>query len=436
MLRDRFREIWLVDYEFISLPGERPWPVCMVAYELKSRRFLRLWRDEFGKLPPYSVGEDSLFVAYFASAELGCHLALDWPLPANVLDLFTEFRNLTNGLPTVAGNGLLGALAHFGLDGIGATEKREMIELILRGGWDREEKRAILKYCESDVRALIRLFPALERDLDFDRALLRGESMKATAWMEHYGIPTNVELLSRFRGNWTTIQDRLIAKLDTLRVFEGRTFKLDRFERVLCEGEMSWPRLDSGRLNMQDATFRDMALTYPVLEDTRQIRQALSKMRLEGLPVGKDGRNRCLLSPFHTRSSRNQPKPDQFIFGTSAWLRSLIKPEPGHGCAYIDWVQQEFGIAAALSRDRAMMRDYATGDAYLAFAKQAGDVPPWATKETHGKIRAQYKTCALGVQYGMEWATLAFRINQPNIVARHLLRRHHESELPSILGVV
>ena len=31
----------------------------------------------------------------YASAELGCHLALGWPLPDNVLDLYVEFRNLT-----------------------------------------------------------------------------------------------------------------------------------------------------------------------------------------------------------------------------------------------------------------------------------------------------------------------------------------------------
>ena len=43
-------------------------------------------------------GRDSLFIAYYASAELGCFRALGWPRPANILDLFVEFRNRTNGL--------------------------------------------------------------------------------------------------------------------------------------------------------------------------------------------------------------------------------------------------------------------------------------------------------------------------------------------------
>ena len=71
-------------------------------WELRSGRKLRLWRDEFGSLPPYPTGPDVLFVAYYASAEIGCHLALGWPVPERVLDLFTEFRNLTNGTRSAA----------------------------------------------------------------------------------------------------------------------------------------------------------------------------------------------------------------------------------------------------------------------------------------------------------------------------------------------
>lgn len=60
--------------------------------------------------PRYALDDGSLFVAYFASAELGCHLALGWPLPAKLLDLYVEFRVLTNGRPLRCGSSLLGAL--------------------------------------------------------------------------------------------------------------------------------------------------------------------------------------------------------------------------------------------------------------------------------------------------------------------------------------
>ena len=124
-------------------------------------------------MPPYATGPDVLFVAYYASAELGCYRVLGWPMPQRILDLFTEFRARTNGLDTPAGNGLLGALAYFGLDGIGAVEKDDMRALVLRGPpWTEDERAAILDYCEGDVEALERLLPAMLPKIDLPRALL------------------------------------------------------------------------------------------------------------------------------------------------------------------------------------------------------------------------------------------------------------------------
>jgi DNA polymerase I-like protein with 3'-5' exonuclease and polymerase domains len=107
------------------------------------------------------------------------------------------------------------------------------------------------------------------------------------------------------------------------------------------------------------------------------------------------------------------------------WLRGLIKPPPGYTLAYVDWKQQEFGIAAALSGDTVMQAAYLSGDPYLAFAKQAHAVPADATKATHGQQRELFKQCTLAVQYGMEANGLALRIGQPRIVARDLLLAHH-----------
>src|SRR6516165_3342323 len=110
------RSVIAVDFEFdfgghasveeASRSGERPRPVCMVARELRSGREWRLFRGEFGPAPPFPIGPDALFVAYYASAELGCFRALNWPMPARILDLFAEFRDRTNGLETTAGASL------------------------------------------------------------------------------------------------------------------------------------------------------------------------------------------------------------------------------------------------------------------------------------------------------------------------------------------
>ena len=278
--RGEFTEIWAVDFEFGSEPGENPEPVCLVAWELRSGRKLRLWRDKFGLTPPYPTGPDVLFVAYYASAEIGCHLALGWPAPERVLDLFTEFRNRTNGLPTENGSGLLGALDYHGLDGMGAVEKDEMRALILRGGpWSDAERAAILDYCESDVAALGRLLPAMLPYIDLPRAPLRGRYMAALARMERSGVPIDTETLGRLRYHWSDIQDQLIADIDAnYGVFEGRTFKTDRFANWLVRNNIPWPRLESGRLDLSDNTFREMARAYPAVAPLRELRAALSEM--------------------------------------------------------------------------------------------------------------------------------------------------------------
>ena len=143
-----YREVWLVDFEFSAPPGERPDPVCLVAREFRSGRTLRLWQDDLRgrRTSPYSTGPDVLFVAYFASAELGCHLALEWELPERVLDLYVEFRRHTNGLDPYCGNGLLGALAWHGLNAMDAAEKESMRKLAMRGGpWSECERRVFAR---------------------------------------------------------------------------------------------------------------------------------------------------------------------------------------------------------------------------------------------------------------------------------------------------
>lgn len=392
---------------------------------------MQIWRDDLRKMasPPYSIGQDSLIAAYYASAEMGCHLSLGWPMPENLLDLFTEFRNLSNGLTTPCGNGLLGALAWFGIPCIGAAEKDSMRDLVIRGGpWSAEEQASILVYCESDVVATAALFNRMAPDIDWPRALLRGRFMKAAAQIEFNGIPMDTGMLQRLSDGWAIIQDELISQIDErYGVFEGRTFKRDRFSDWLIRSNIPWPRLESGTLDLQDDTFREMSRIYPAVAPLRELRVALSQMRLSDLSVGHDGRNRCLLSAFQARTGRNQPSNSRFIFGPSVWLRGLIRPEPGYGLAYVDWSQQEFAIAAALSGDTNMLEAYESGDPYLAFAKQAGAVPPEATKKSHGPQREQFKACALAVQYGMEAESLSKRIGQPVIVAIDLLRLHRET---------
>lgn len=584
VLERYYREVWAVDFEFTAPPGERPIPLCGVARELLTGRLHTAWLEGSAPAPWWSPGPDTLTVAYYASAEMTCYLALDWPFPARLLDLYTEFRALTCGRTVPCGNGLLGALAYFGLAGLAAVDKEDMRQLAQRGGpYTQTERQALLTYCQSDVDALARLLPAMLPHLDVPRALLRGRYMQAVARMEWTGIPCDMEILDELRTQWDVLRHRvarevnracevfvptgivldpqspvgaavlkeaagrgldpyhlmvavdhiwretrlasqettlarrearartgltqeriarweraghdssswpglddlaaaLVEELPALgldggvyagwgeatpeygdrlwallrngeerlpqrsdpailrraadlvesdpedEAWEGSlTFSTQRFQQYLARHDIPWPRLASGTLALDDDTFREMARAYPkAIGPIREVRHALSQLKLNDLAVGHDGRNRCLLSAFRARTGRNQPSNAAYIFGPSCWLRSLIKPAPGWAVAYVDWSQQELAIAAALSGDLAMMDAYQSGDFYLSFAQMVGAAPAAATKETHAAVREQFKVVSLGVLYGLSEQGIARRLDVPLCQGRLLLRQHKE----------
>lgn len=581
----QFREVWLVDFEFHQPDGDLPEPICMVAREYRTGRTLHVSADQLAEMreAPFSTSADSLFVAYYASAELSCFLALGWLAPERILDLYAEFRNSSNGQPVPCGRGLLGALAYYGLSAIEAAEKDDMRNLAIRGGpFTQAESQALLNYCETDVVALARLLPPMLPNIDLPRAMLRGRYTVAAARIERQGVPIDIENHGRLVGNWTDIQSRLIVEVDrdygvyvpagkkinpasrlgaailneaeewgidphslaesvdevwaaekvaageqqaalkaareatgltskriadwenagldgstwpgldaTARELAGLypdlgigsgyeteagyddtdyagllwvilrdgpqpprpkhdprvlrraaeqvyragaqavtrrwSFNAERFANWLIDNDIPWPRTEADQLSLSDNTFRQMAKSHPEVAPLRELRHTLGELRLNKLAVGSDGRNRCLLSAFSSRTGRNQPSNSKFIYGPSCWLRGLIKPQQGRAVAYVDWSQQEFGIGAALSGDTAMMAAYSSGDPYLTFAKQAGAVPANATKETHPAERGQYKVCSLAVQYGMGAKSLAESLGQPEARGRELLTMHRQT---------
>jgi DNA polymerase family A len=422
-----FREVWLCDFEFSAPDGERPAVRCLVASELRSGRTIRLWLEDEPAPPraPFPIGADVLFVAFFATAEMGCFLALGWRMPMRLLDLYVEFKWLICGRDGEPNKpSLVYALDWFGLESMDVNEKEEMRQLAIRGGpYSDDERNALLDYCSADVNALAQLLPRMLPRIDLPRAILRGEFMKAQ--VEHNATPIDVPTLALLDEHWESLQREMIDLVDAdFRVFDGIHFRVELFARWLARNGIPWPRLPSGALALDEETFRDMAVSFPVLEPLRQLRQALNMLYLADLPGGTDGRNRCLMSPFGTITGRCAPSTSRFIFARPAWMRSLIKPEEGRALAYIDWGSQEYGVGAVLSCDPAMTADYEAGDPYLGFAKRIGMVPADATKKSHKAERDLIKTVILGTQYGMGEQALAARIGRPVVYARDLLQAH------------
>ena len=405
----------------------------MVAKCLLTGARVRLWGGEL-HLCPFSCEDDELFVAYYASAEASCFDVLGWRRPRQMLDLFAEFRRLTNGAGNSHGNSLIGALLHFGLPTIGGEEKTAMRDLIMHGSpWTYEEKLQILEYCESDVDALLRLLPAILQladytEADLGRALLRGKYMVAAGAVENFGVPIDVALLDRLKRHWGSIKRQLIGAVDAgYGVYEGERFVAARFEKYLARARIPWPRLGSGSLCLDDDTFRQQARAHPEMAPLGELRRTLGQLRLNDLAVGPDGRNRTILSAFRATTGRNQPSNSRFIFGPSVWLRGLIRPSEGRAVAYADWSAQEIAIAGALSGDLLLWNGYEGGDPYIAFARQAGLVPSNATKDSHPRERQACKVIVLGTGYGMSAERIAQQAGLHIEEARKLLLLHRET---------
>ena len=413
-LKAHFSSIWIVVVTVLKRPGERSLPVRVVASTHNQPACVLLidgLRLQSALQPPYPIGASTLLVTVDANETIACHLALGWPVPQRIIDLTVEFRILANRRRLPAGAASIGCLLGFGHRAAHASMENEHPH----------------DY-HSHFRAVVRLFYALEGTFNLGLALLRGRYMVAVARMEAVGVLVDLQLIGQLSDGWSKISGQVIAVVDReFGVYDGERFRADAFEVWLARRGIVWPRAIDGRLDVGDKTFREMVRLFPELRPLKEIRTTLAGFDPNALAIGRDGRNRVPLRPFASRTGRNQPSARGSVLGTAAWVRHLIKPAPGNGLAMIDWSEQEFGIAAALSGDIAMQAAYHSGDAYMALAIAAKAAPADANKVTHGQIRESFKACAVGVQYGMGAATLARQLGCTAAQAQELLRTHRHA---------
>jgi len=196
-----------------------------------------------------------------------------------------------------------------------------------------------------------------------------------------------------------------------------------RFADYVRRNGMVWPTYEDGTLDETDQTFREMAGRYPQIETLRELRYSLSKLRLNDLHVGSDGRNRAVLGGYSTKTARNAPSNSKFVFGPAKWIRFLITPPPGRALVHRDYCQQEVRIAAILSSDAALLEACEAGDVYLGIAQQLGFVREGMTPAELEALRNLFKTVVLGIQYGLGYRSLALRAGISPFEACEILAR-------------
>lgn len=408
-----FDSRWFVVAAVDVHPGERSRPGALAARDAGADDLIELAAPGLllRRQAPYPTSPRDLLVTIDAQVLVALHLALGWRVPERVIDIGLEARVIGRGGVGPIVGGLAGALLSFGLPSAGG---------LVRGSTPQTMHRRL--------RAVETLWDVMAVSVDLGRALLRGRYLCAVAKIEATGIPVDGELLQRLAADWRSVRLDIIDLVDAGQdVFRQGRLDPVAFGAWLQRKGITWPRDASGALDLTDGSFREMARACCVVRPLKELMTTLDRVDPSAITVGRDGRNRTPLRPFASRTGRNQPSAKASVLGSAAWLRHLIRPMSGTGLTMIDWQQQEFGIAAALSGDIAMQTTYRSGDPYLGFAVLAGAAPPDATAKSHAAIRERFKACALGLQYGMGADRLARQTAMPTTAALELIRQHRRA---------
>ena len=413
-----------VDFEYRQAPGEMPRPHCVVWRNFSSGRVGELFIDTGGPTPPCpsELTGDVVLVAHNLSAEAACFDALGWPFPRHGLCTMAEFRRMTNGTNRRAN--LMSACGQLGIPFMESSRKDEMRDLAIRGGPFRSnERRDLLEYCREDVLVLE---PLLNQLGPLGEGWnIRGKFMLEAGRIRNRGVPVDKEGLLR----WEEEKDRLrsemadeVNKRYRYPLFDKGSFKQKAFAEFVRLRGIDWPRLESGKLDRKDETFKFMSSKHPQLRFLRETNKTLRQATCNGFSMGSDGRHRFDCIHFATSTGRSQPK--NCLFLGPSWMRGFVQAPPDKVFVIADFKSQEILIAAACAGDDSMIADYDSGDFYLGLAKRMGAVRQNAQRGDSPEVdsaRDLYKQLALAIQYGMGAKSLAERLGQSERKAKGML---------------
>jgi DNA polymerase I len=446
-----FTSVVVADFEYEVGDGDLPNVLCMVAYvldqNLQQVDTIKLWRGEFGREPPFDIGDDTVFVAYSAWAELTCFMQLGWKFPKHVFDQHTAYLAKSNILlpytrdekPKKLRKRLPDACRAYGIEGWERVDKDTIAAEIGRGNWERYGRDVVFGYCEEDVRTSTLLLRAqvTDRATSVEHVLhWSNYSAKATAQIQARGMPIDMPLWNLVQENKAAVIQALLRQFDPSYGDEEPIYTPDggfsyaRFEGYLVrKNVVAWPRLESGKLNLKGDAFRMMS-HEPGIERLHALRDSLRVIVTAKLPIGRDGRNRPGIFPFGTATGRNAHSKS--LYNSHAGLRSFMRFPPDKIGLYLDWKAQEIGIAAALSGDKVLQSAY-QGDVYYALARMCGltsdpDTKHW--KANNKDMRNRMKALQLGINYGMGVPSLARGLDRHPLIAGRFIEIHQRVHAP------
>jgi DNA polymerase-1 len=448
-VREIFRTIVGLDFEYEVTAGGLPTVLCLVAYVLNARleleRVVRLWRGDFGSKPPFDIGSDTLIVAYSAWAEMTCFLQLGWSFPVHIFDLHTAYLAISNIMEPFdyddtkrrkKGKGLVDACRAYGIQGWERFDKTTIAKDIGDGNWRVWGRETVFDYCEEDVHKTLELLRAMLRGsdrfglVDVPRVLhWSNYSAKAIARIQARGMPIDMDYWNIVQENKALVVAELVRRFDPsqntpfpIYTPEGE-WSYERFEMwLVCVGARAWPRLPSGRLDLDSDAFRLMYSAVPGVEGLHALRDSLGFIVKARLPIGPDFRNRPSLFPFQTATGRNAHARSPY--NCHAAMRGFMKFELDTIGFYLDWRSQEVAVAAAEYDDPVLRGEYESGDVYHALARMCGtaeDLDPVRWKADNPAQRDRMKPLQLGINYGMGVKSLSKGLNRHPLIAAEVL---------------
>jgi hypothetical protein len=313
------------------------------------------------------------------------------------------------------------------------------------------EVKAILNYGVEDVKDLkpmlgemLKHYKKLDYEFEYDtwldEAFDRGRYSAHTAHMESRGYGIDYDKTKNFSnqvGNILYDVQREITTSFTDIVPFSWDAKNNRYkmntknikEWVKKNHDVNrWVKTDTDDISLSLEAFTrfyDFKHTYPKDNFGAQMVRLLKlKQSIFGFKnkrddgkktfwdyVGTDKRVRPYFNHYKAQSSRSQPAATGFMFLKPAWLRSLVKEEPGYAMGGIDYSSQEFLLNGLLADDIGMIEAYRSGDVYLAFGKDADMIPKHGTKAEYKAERDLCKSTVLGIGFLMTRIGLAVKLS-------------------------
>ena len=325
--------------------GERPDPPsCFCAIEVvqDGRVIEHRLAVPYPVKPPWERGDPYLTVGFALSAEAGSMLNIGWAFPPPAIDLYAEYMVIHNTEMSRGddskepGPTLIKACQRYGVVGMDKAYKEDMRSLAYTKDNHTPEEIALLQdYCIEDCWMTLRLFVAMRSDIDLLRAPIRGAFMMEIERMRWRGIPIDTEIYRRAERCAPAVVSKMRVELNRklgAEVYFQNVFKRSTMFRLMRRNGIPIP-IDpkTGKDSCATKLIKSMIETYPLLkhfyEDKRMI-DAVKNLKLE---IGSDDRNRFWLNPFGTKTGRNNPSTNRYIFGLPHTMRSFMKPSTRHG---------------------------------------------------------------------------------------------------------